>query len=285
MKPETTIEDIGGLDLIKAYLTMTKDLFTPKAKAFGLKTPKAILALGQPGCGKSLTAKTAGAIYNLPTLRISAGALMDSLVGGTEKNWRQSFAIAKSMAPIIVHVDECESLFIGAESSGKTDGGTSGRLAKQILEDLQENSDKDYGILWIFTANDIDTMPDPFIDRCDVWSFELPTMAERRDIWRIHIKKNGRDPGQYDLDLLAARSDGYSGRQIEAAFLKAMQRAFFHKRDVIEEDAIVSLNEMVATSITMATAINIRRERLKNRAHPASRPDDTGNGPRQVVTG
>lgn len=284
---DTTLEDIGGLDRIKAHLHLIKDLFTPEARAYGLTTPKPLLCCGQAGSGKSMTARAMAAVFKLPLIRVSAGALFGSLVGETERNWRTVFKTLKGMAPVIGFIDEAEALFIGSESSGKTDGGTSARLGKQILEDVQENQeDGRDGIMFVFTANEIDAMPDPFIDRCDVWSFDLPTLAERRDIWRIHIARRRRDPRHFDLEQLAAGSAGYSGRQIEQAWLKAMQIAFADAhREPVNEDVLRALGSMVATSRTMGALIEARRARLKDRAQPASTVEAPVSKPRAVMIG
>src|SRR5204862_4179556 len=120
-------------------------------------------------------------------------------------------------------VDEAESLFSGGQSSGHTDGGTTNRVIKAILQDMQFNGD---GLFFVFTSNDIDQFPDPLIDRCDVWSFELPTRQEREAIWKIHIAKRKRKPDAFDIPRLAEKTEGYSGRQIEQVWLKAMRVAF-----------------------------------------------------------
>ncbi len=118
----------------------------------------------------------------------------------SERNWRTAFATARAIAPCILWVDEVDGLFSGAQSSGSTDGGTTNRVIKAILQDMQFNGD---GIFFMFSANDIDGIPDPLIDRLDVWSVDLPTQEEREAIWRIHIFKRKRDPKKFHLPGLA----------------------------------------------------------------------------------
>lgn len=125
------------------------------------------------------------------------------------------------------------------------------------------------------TSNDIDGIPDPLIDRLDVWFVDLPTRRERKEIWRIHITKSHRDPDKLGIDLeaLALQSDGYSGRQIEQAWMAAMTRAFNLKREPQHDDCATVLDGMVATSRLMSDKVASRRERLKGRARPASIAD------------
>lgn len=266
-----TLDDIGGLDLLKAKLHSQRNLFTKEAKAYGLASPRPLLTCGQAGTGKSLTATATAAVFNLPLLRLEAGRLFGGTVGESERNWRTAFATAKAIAPACVWIDEVDGLFTGAESSGKTDGGTTARVIKAILQDLQFNAD---GLFFVFTANDIDALPDPLIDRCDVWSVELPNMTERTAIWSIHIAKRKRDPKQFYLPELAKITEGFSGRQIEQAWLAAMTAAFnCDGREPSQEDCLDTASKMTPTSITMKDAIEKRRERLSKCASPASTPE------------
>lgn len=267
----TALADIGGLENLKRDLTEKRNLFTKEAHDYGLPTPRGQLYVGQPGTGKSLCAKATGNIFGIPLLRLEAGRIFGSLVGESERNWRTAFATAKAVSPCVLWIDEVDGMFKGAESSGQTDGGTTARVIKAILQDMQFNGD---GIFFVFTANDIDGLPDPLIDRLDVWSVELPTAAERESIFAIHIAKRGRKPARFALGDLAKLTDGFSGRQIEQVWLRALTIAFNDNgREPKTDDVRVAASRTVATSVTMADAIERRRKRLANRATPASEPE------------
>jgi len=272
-----TLGDIGGLENLKSDLVSKRNLFTKKAREYGLPSPRGHLYVGQPGTGKSLCAKAVKTVFGIPLVRLEASRLFGSLVGQTELNWRTAHSTVKAIAPCIFWIDEVDGLFSGAESSGKTDGGTTARLTKTILQDLQFDSEN---IFPVFTANDIDGLPDPLIDRLDTWSVDLPTQAEREAIWSIQITKRKRSPKKFDIEELAAATDGFSGRQIEQVWLKAMTNAFNTDREPTNTDAIKVAKATVPTSVTMADAIKRRRERLKDRAMPAGVPDT-----KTVVTG
>lgn len=275
-----TLEDIGGLENLTADLLEQRNLFTKEAREYGLPAPRGKLIVGQPGTGKSLTASATKAIFNLPLVRLEAGRLFGSLVGESERNWRNAFATVKAIAPCIFWIDEVDGLFKGGESSGRTDGGTTARVIKAILQDMQFNGE---GIFFFFTANDIDGLPDPLIDRLDVWSVDLPNATERADIWNIHITKRGRKPAKFDLDELARLTDGFSGRQIEQVWLKSMTRAFNLKREPAEADVAHVCKSVVPTSVTMKEQIEARRTRLKNRATPASAPETKTASGRKIA--
>lgn len=274
-----TLDKIGGLERLKAVLFEERNLFSQEARDYGLPTPRGKLIVGQAGTGKSLCATATGNIFGIPLLQLEASRLFAGIVGGTESNWRAVHATARAIQPCVLWVDEVDGLFEGAASSGHTDGGTTSRVIKTILQDMQYHSE---GIFYIFTANDVDKLPDPLIDRLDVWSVDLPTASEREQIVAIHIAKRNRKPSKFNLPAVAAATEGFSGRQIEQVWLTAMARAFNAKREPTTEDFVAVAKETVPTSVTMAEAIRARRQRLQNRARPASEPETKTTGKRKL---
>lgn len=266
-----TLDDIGGLDLYKEHLWSISKCFTQQARDYGLPSPRPVICCGQPGTAKSMSSMACRNVFGLPLLRLEAGKLFGSLVGQSEDNWRCAFGTAKAIAPAIFWIDEAEGLFSGMASSGQTDGGTTQRVVKAILQDMQFNGD---GLFFVFTSNDIDHFPDPLIDRCDVWNFELPVQREREAIWRIHIAKRRRNPDKFDVPRLADNTEGYSGRQIEQVWCKALTISFNDgMREPNGDDVDRALTYFVPTSVTMKDAIERRRQRLKSRARAASTLD------------
>src|SRR5690606_25636809 len=80
--------DVGGLEILKEWLTKRQNAFHSEARKFGLPMPKGILLIGIPGCGKSLTAKAVGAMWKMPLLRLDVGKVFGSLVGESEDKIR-----------------------------------------------------------------------------------------------------------------------------------------------------------------------------------------------------
>ena len=272
------VSDIGGLDLLKRYLLGKSKSFTQAAREYGIPTPRGVLVVGQPGTGKSLCSKAASAVYGLPLLTLKADSLFGGVVGQTEGNWRSAFSTAKGCSPCVLRIDEVDGLFSGGESSGKTDGGTTARLLKSILQDMQENSE---GIFYFFTANDVDRLPDPLLSRVDVFYVDLPNHMERSEIWRIHItkergpEKRRRDPKKLkiDIDDLAARSRDFSGREIEQVFVTAMEAAYSDGgREVTMADIVHALDGTVPTASVTKEIVEARRRKLQGRSRPASSP-------------
>ena len=130
--------NIGGLSVLKDWLNKRAVAFTDEARAFGLPAPKGILMLGVQGCGKSLCAKAVSRLWQLPLLRFDMGRMFGSLVGSSEENVRRAIAVAESVAPAMLWVDEIDKAFAGSQSSGATDGGTTARVFGTFLTWLSE---------------------------------------------------------------------------------------------------------------------------------------------------
>ena len=110
--------EVGGLAVLKDWLNKRALAFSPEARAFGLPVPKGLLMLGVQGCGKSLCAKAVSTQWQLPLLRFDMGRMFNSFIGSSEENVRRAIAVAESVAPAILWVDEIDKAFAGSQGSG-----------------------------------------------------------------------------------------------------------------------------------------------------------------------
>ena len=70
----------------------------------------------------------------------------------------------------------------------------------------------------VATANNIRTLPIEFTRKGrfdELYGVYLPTHAERREIFGIHLRLRKREPEQFDLDALAKKTEGYTGADIK----------------------------------------------------------------------
>ena len=148
--PPVPVELVGGLDLFKSYLLNRKKAFEPGGEH--LPKPKALLLVGIPGTGKSLSCKAAASILGWPLIRLDVPALKGSLVGESERNIRQATATIDAFGKAVIWIDELEKCFAGVKSSGQTDGGTTSGMFGHFLSWLQETQSP---ALIMATANDI----------------------------------------------------------------------------------------------------------------------------------
>ncbi len=267
-----TISDVGGMAVLKDWLLKRAVAFTEQARAFGLPAPKGVLLLGVQGCGKSLCAKAVSSAWELPLLRFDMGRMFNSLVGSSEENVRKAIAVAESVAPAILWVDEIDKAFAGAQGSGATDGGTTARVFGTFLTWLSE---KTTPVFVVATANDISQLPPELLRKGrldEIFFVDLPTEEEREEIFRIHIARRGRKPDDFDIKALVAASEHFSGAEIEEAIISALYDAFYAEHDLTTDDIQQTMHQTVPLSKTMDEHLNRLRSWAEGRARHASIP-------------
>jgi ATP-dependent 26S proteasome regulatory subunit len=275
-----SFKSIGGLDLLKEWLLKRREAFTPRAAKYGLPSPKGLLIVGIPGCGKSLTAKATASVFGVPLLRLDAGRIFAGLVGQSESNFRSVIQTAEAIAPCVLWIDELEKGFAGSKSSGSADGGTSARVFGSFLSWLQEKSAP---VFIVATANDVSQLPPEMLRKGrfdELFFVDLPNAKEREAIWEIQIEKFGREPVGFDLRQLAKATDGFTGSEIEQVFVEALYRAFDLGEEPIDLTIGLALTEFVPLSKLMVEQLSGLRSWSKGRARPATTPAPEQKGRR-----
>jgi len=226
---DISLDDIGGMDKVKNhFLLMNQALHSAKeAMERNIKTTNDILLVGIPGCGKSYSSKAAAKVMGVDAVRLDMGSIYNSFVGQSEANIRKALKTIEAVAPVVLLVDEVEKGMAGSQSSGQTDGGTSARVFGHFLTWLQEKPD---GISVIATANDISQLPPEFLRKGrfdEIYYVGLPTVSEREDIFRIHLRRTAkRNPKDFDVKALAKATDKFTGAEIEALIARANMVSF-----------------------------------------------------------
>ena len=267
------VANVGGLQVLKEWLAHRTSAFTQKAREFGLPAPKGLLLLGVQGCGKSLVAKAVAGLWKLPLLRLDVGRIFSGLVGSSEENMRRAIKTAEAVSPAVLWVDEIEKGLSGIQSSGSVDAGVTSRVFGTLITWLQE---KTAPVFVVATANDVSALPPELLRKGrfdEIFFVDLPGLQERADILVIHLRKRRRDPEAYDLQGLAAKTEGYSGAELEGVVIEGLYRAFAADRDLLQEDLVVAAEETVPLSVTMRDNIEDLREWARLRTRTASAPE------------
>jgi len=267
---DESLSTVGGIDGLKQWLASRTSAFGERARAFGLPQPRGLLLLGVQGCGKSLTAKAIAAHWRLPLLRLDIGSVFSPYVGGSEANMRKALAMAESLAPVVLWIDEVEKGFGGTTGSGNADGGASLRVFSTFLTWMQERKRP---VFVVATANRIAELPPELLRKGrfdEIFFVDLPTPAEREAIFAIHLAKRHRDPGRFDLGAVAGATHGFNGAEVELALVSAMYAAFSAEREVTTEDVLAAARETVPLSTTMAEDIDALRTWARTRARSAA---------------
>ena len=267
---QETFQHVGGLNILKDWLNKRSAAFTAEARAFGLPAPKGVLLLGVQGCGKSLCAKAVSALWQLPLLRFDMGRMFGSLVGSSEENVRRAIAVAESVAPAILWVDEIDKAFAGSGGGGASDGGTTARVFGTFLTWLSE---KTAPVFVVATANDISHLPPELLRKGrldEIFFVDLPGLPERQEILGVHLRKRGRSLDSFDLFQLAVAAEDFSGAEIEEAINSALYEAFYAQSELSQSHVLAALQQTVPLARTMDEQINRLRTWAEGRSRNAS---------------
>jgi len=278
-----SLDGIGGLEQLKSWLLKRRDAFGQRAREYGLPSPKGLLIVGVPGTGKSLTAKATAAVFGRPLLKLDAGRLFGSLVGQSEANLRQVLQTAEAVAPCVLWIDELEKGFAGSRSSGSSDGGTGSRVFGSFISWMQERTAP---VFVVATANDVSQLPPELLrkGRWDELFFtDLPSAAEREQIWAIQIQRHGRKAEAFDVQGLAIASEGHTGAEMEQAVIDALYRAFAEGREPKTGDMLAAVSETVPLSKLMGEQIQGLRKWAQGRCRMAATSTATETTGRRIA--
>lgn len=267
---DARMTDVGGLDQLKEWLDRRGRAFGAGARDFGLDAPKGVLLLGVQGCGKSLLAKAVAATWQFPLLRFDLGKVFGGIVGQSEGNIRTALQVAQALAPCVLWIDEIEKGLAGMGSSDQTDGGTTARVVGTLLTWMQEKTDP---VFVVATANRIDMLPPELLRKGrfdEIFFVDLPSRAVREQILSIHLKKKRRDPKDFAIADLAARSAGFSGAELEEAVREGLYDAFAEGRELHSDHIARALDKTFPLSRTMHDQIDSLRKWAKVRARLAA---------------
>ena len=254
-EPDTArFAEVGGLKNLRRWILQRKAAFDGSAP--DLDAPKGVLLLGVQGCGKSLAARAAAGVLGVPLVRLDFGALYSKWHGESEKNLRESLSSAEALAPCVLWLDEIEK----ALSSGDGDSGTSRRVLGAFLTWLSEQRAR---VFIVATANDITALPPELVRKGrfdEIFFVDLPTPLARFEILGIHCKKRAVTISEQDMKALAARSEGFSGAELEQAVVSALYTAHANKQPVSAATIAAELEATKPLSVVMGEKIAELRE-------------------------
>ena len=123
-----------GLEDVLGQLIQERRQAT-KLTAMGLHPTRSAIFVGQPGVGKTLTARWLAAQLGVPLYTLDLTAVMSSLLGKSGTNLRAVLDFAKQ-TPCVLLLDEIDS--IAKRRSDESDIGELKRLVTVILQEVDE---------------------------------------------------------------------------------------------------------------------------------------------------
>src|SRR4029434_6129833 len=143
------------------------------------------------------------------------------------------FKVAESLAPCVLWIDELEKVFAGSGAdSASADAGVSSRLLSSFLSWMQ---DRKAPVFVAATCNNVTVLPPELIRKGrfdELFFVNLPSTAERKQIFGIQLTKRKRKPEDFHLDQVAAAARGFSGAEIESVVQTALYAAYSQKQQL-----------------------------------------------------
>ena len=103
----------------------------------------------------------------------------------------------------------------------------------------------------------------------EIFFVDLPEADARMEILGLHLSRRRRDAAAYDLEALAAISEGFSGSELEQAVVSALYTAFSRDAPLSQEHLTSEIAATRPLSETMRERIDALREWARERTRSA----------------
>ena len=236
-------EDHTGLDDVKEriveYLAVRQRRSDRGLGVIGGRRSGAVLALvGPPGVGKTSLGESVARAMGRKFVRVSLGGVRDeaeirghrrTYVGALPGRIVRAIREAGSMNPVVL-LDEVDK--VGADYRGDP-----AAALLEVLDPAQNHTFRDHyleveldlsDVVFIATANQLETIPGPLLDRMDLVQLDGYTENEKVVIARDHLlprqlSKSGLEPAEVTLDEAALHM--LAGEYTREAGVRSLERA------------------------------------------------------------
>ncbi|KAL6295391.1 hypothetical protein ACE6H2_003533 [Prunus campanulata] len=220
-------DDIGALEDVKRALNELVILPMRRPELFShgnlLRPCKGILLFGPPGTGKTLLAKALATEAGANFISITGSTLTSKWFGDAEKLTKALFSFASKLAPVIIFVDEVDSL-LGARG-GSFEHEATRRMRNEFMAAWDGLRSKDsQRILILGATNRPFDLDDAVIRRLPRRIYvDLPDAENRMKILRIFLAQENLEPG-FQFGKLSHATEGYSGSDLKNLCIAAAYR-------------------------------------------------------------
>uniref|UniRef100_A0A0E0CRI4 AAA+ ATPase domain-containing protein n=1 Tax=Oryza meridionalis TaxID=40149 RepID=A0A0E0CRI4_9ORYZ len=229
-------DDIGALEDVKRTLDelVTLPMRRPELFSHGnlLRPCKGVLLFGPPGTGKTLLAKALATEAGANFISITGSTLTSKWFGDAEKLTKALFSFASRLAPVIIFVDEVDSL-LGARG-GAFEHEATRRMRNEFMAAWDGlRSKESQRILILGATNRPFDLDDAVIRRLPRRIYvDLPDSQNRMKILKILLAKENLE-SDFRFDELANSTEGYSGSDLKNLCIASAYRPV---HELLEEE-------------------------------------------------
>lgn len=261
---KVTFADVAGNEEAKQELLEIVDFlkFPKKYLDIGAKIPKGVLLTGNPGTGKTLLARAVAGEAGVPFFHLSGSEFVEMFVGVGASRVRDLFDQAKKSSPSIIFIDEIDA--VGRSRGVGIGGGNDEReqTLNQILVEMDgfEPTEK---VVVMAATNRADVLDSALLrpGRFDRRVFLiLPDRKDRELILGIHAGEKPLEPS-VDLAVVASRTPGFSGADLESLMNEAAILAARHDRKTVSQDDILMSIEKVMMGPERKSHLHTKKDR------------------------
>ncbi|MFB6291367.1 MAG: ATP-dependent zinc metalloprotease FtsH [Candidatus Bipolaricaulia bacterium] len=234
---EVTFDDFAGVEEVKEEVQeIVEYLKNPERfKKLGAEVPKGMILVGPPGTGKTLLSRAIAGEAEVPFYETSGSNFVEMFVGVGASRVRNMFKQAKENSPSIIFIDELDA--IGRKRGAGLGGGHDER--EQTLNELlseMDGFDPNEGVIILAATNRPDVL-DPALLRPGRFDRKItvptPDIEGRKEILKVHTKDKQLSE-DVDLDVLARRTPGFVGADLENLANEAALLAGRREKDIVE---------------------------------------------------
>lgn len=221
-----------------------------------------LLFVGAPGTGKTSIGQSIARALKRPYARVSLGGVRDeaeirghrrTYVGAMPGRIMDGIRRSGASNPVVV-LDEVDKL-------GKDYNGDPSSALLEVLDPEQNSTFTDHymnvpydlsDVLFICTANSLDTIPEPLLNRMEVIQFQGYTASEKLQIAKKHLLPRAMESAGIAPQQLHI-SDGALRKMISDYTMESGVRGLKKRIDTLCRSAAVKLVKGEKTAITVGT--------------------------------
>lgn len=261
-----SLSDIGGLvDVKRSLIELVywplkhPDLF----KNAPIKRQIGILLYGMPGTGKTMLVGAIAKECGLSLISVKGPELLSKYIGASEEAVRIIFERAHCAKPCILFFDEFESF---APRRGHDNTGVTDRVVNQLLTQLDGIEGRE-GVT-VVTASSRPDLIDPALLRPgrldNPLLCSLPSQNDREEIIIGLCTVHNINMDGLDFKALATMTPGYTGADLNAAFLQVKLTVLEEVLAMSETNGHANLDKMQVSQKDLADSLKSIHPSLSN---------------------